>query len=711
MSIHERKSIVNGMIKNAISKIPMINLGSLDSCSNLKGKECPKAYEKCFVNQCKKYGVYIHDNKKYKLPLDFYFNRLYQAYYYKYMKGDDTGYTILLKQLYSMLSGRDISNSSSIGFTFRYSDITIEYQNKVYNISEFAEILENMLNTSDDLIVTNFNTINSSGTDGHATVLIMEKYDSGWNFYSYDPNGYDNINSDFKTSSLIRELIKHLNKKITVIPITEISCPTSIQKYTDDNIGFCLMFSFFWIYCILTIINDMKKNNAYIPLQYWIGLVDKILIGCEKSYLYSVVVSFGIKLVNDTAVDSDIFNKEPNLFEMNKNLPSSDSVYKTPTIKLGFIIPEMSKNVFSKVSWAVKCNKIDYNGFLIYSNGVLKWQMYITDFRDIEVSIPEFRFLLLFTEYMIKYCRKIVNFNKIEINQSEYTEWMTYLGFNKSGSTSYENFLDHCRENTTYAGSHLYNLDKFILERIPDMISEYKMTNEFKNACKNGDMEKISALVKRGLIVDKDNYNSLILASAKGHLSIVKFLVEKGVDVHAKNDEALRHASGSGHLPVVQYLVEKGADIHAKNDYALISASGLGHLSIVQYLLSKGSDIHSNDDDALRAASENGHLHVVQCLVENGANIHANDDFSLRNASENGKIFIVKYLVENGADIYAEDDYSLRMASQNGHLSVVKYLVENGANIHARDDESLEEAKYNGHTSVVKYLEERRDSL
>jgi len=581
-AISSLKSIVNDMIKNAISKIPMINLGSLDSCSNLKGKECPKAYEKCFVNQCKKYGVYIHDNKKYKLPLDFYFNRLYQAYYYKYMKGDDTGYTILLKQLYSMLSGRDISNSSSIGFTYRKFNNTVVYQNKVYNISKFSEIIEDMLNTSFELIFTNFNTVNKSG---HATVLIMEKQDDGWNFYSYDPNGYARMNYEVDTTDFLRLLAENLknkfDEKITIIPITEISCPTSIQKYTEDNIGFCLMFSFFWIYCILTIINDMKKNNAYIPLQSWIGLVDKILLEYEKSYLYSVVVSFGIKLVNDTAVDSDIFNKEPNLFEMNNNLPSSDSVYKTPTIKLFFIESEISKNVCN-ISWDVKCNKINYNGFLIYSNGILKWQMDITGF-NIETSIPEFRFILLFTEYMIKYCRSMVNFNKIELS-NDYHDWMNYLGFDVDKSAiSYDKFLDQCRKNITYPGSHLYNLDESIRKKIETIVFK-KVTNrmypDFVDACAKGSMKKIMSLMKKGIILDTNKIEPLILACENGHLPVVKFLIDNGFDPRAEDDMAIRTASIGGYLPLVKYLVEKGANIHADNDYAFNAADD----AIVEYL-------------------------------------------------------------------------------------------------------------------------------
>ena len=61
-----------------------------------------------------------------------------------------------------------------------------------------------------------------------------------------------------------------------------------------------------------------------------------------------------------------------------------------------------------------------------------------------------------------------------------------------------------------------------------------------------------------------------IEATKAGDLEKVKTLVEQGADIHVNNDFAFRLASQNGHLKVVKYLVEQGADIHTNNDYAFI---------------------------------------------------------------------------------------------------------------------------------------------
>jgi len=702
MSSSSLKDIVTDTIKSVVDSISIINLGSLDSCSNLKGKECSKAYEKCFVNQCKKYGVYIHDNKKYKLPLDFYFNRLYQAYYYKYMEGNDTGYTILLKQLYTMLSGRDVSNSSSIGFTFRRDDSMVEYQNKVYDMRKFSKIIENMLDTSSELIFTNFNVVNK--TSGHATVLIMEKQDNIWNFYYYDPNGSSNTDYSYQFLDM---LLRYQNKKISIIPITKISCPISIQKYTEEKIGFCLMFSFFWIYCILNIINGMKKTGTYSPLRSWIGSVDKILLDYEKSNLYNIVVSFGIKLVNDTAADSDIFNREPNLFEMNRDLPND--IYKTPKISVRYAEYEYnSSKTILDVMWNIKCNEIIYKGSLHYTKGELILSANSLIF-DIEEFIPEFRFILLFTEYMIKYCKTFMDFNTIKI-QHKIDTWMEYLGFSQENvGIDYEQFFANCRKNITYSGSYLYNLDKYIKKKISTIVFKkvsYKTHKEFEDACINGDIEKIKSLVDQGFGLGKMIDYLLLIASKNGHFPIVKYLIEQGADIHTNDDQALRLASENGHLPIVQYLVEKGANIRAKYDESLRVASEKGHLPIVQYLAEKGADIHAKDDEALRFASMNGHLLVVKYLVENGANINAYNGEAIQRANTKKHLDIVWYLIEKGNNGNIAGGLALEIAVSEGNLHIVQYLVEKGADIHAKDELALKRAIINRNLPIVQYLTE-----
>ena len=97
-------------------------------------------------------------------------------------------------------------------------------------------------------------------------------------------------------------------------------------------------------------------------------------------------------------------------------------------------------------------------------------------------------------------------------------------------------------------------------------------------------------LIEKKIDMKKNNY-ALILAAKNGNLEKVRYLVKKGADINAENNESLRWSAINGHLEVVKYLIKKGADINAENNYALKWSSYYGHLEVVKYLLKKGADI------------------------------------------------------------------------------------------------------------------------
>ena len=103
-------------------------------------------------------------------------------------------------------------------------------------------------------------------------------------------------------------------------------------------------------------------------------------------------------------------------------------------------------------------------------------------------------------------------------------------------------------------------------------------------------------------------------ASEQGELALVITALERGVNINAQGSQALILASFAGQLQIVKYLIEKGAHIHANDNEALRSASFSGHLEIVKYLVEKGADVHANNNEALRLALENKHLDIVKYL-------------------------------------------------------------------------------------------------
>ena len=149
---------------------------------------------------------------------------------------------------------------------------------------------------------------------------------------------------------------------------------------------------------------------------------------------------------------------------------------------------------------------------------------------------------------------------------------------------------------------------------------------EFIEACKQGNLEKVRALIKQGVDVNmsvweiRGVYQSkppvfgrtmrsgfttpssqtpLLVAISNRHIDIVKELINAGANVNKGNsskETPLMFASIGGHNEIVKILLSAGADINAKSS---------------SYSSSKGPRSYT----ALYFASENGHLQVENTLL------------------------------------------------------------------------------------------------
>ena len=91
---------------------------------------------------------------------------------------------------------------------------------------------------------------------------------------------------------------------------------------------------------------------------------------------------------------------------------------------------------------------------------------------------------------------------------------------------------------------------------------------------------------------DDQNWNALIVASAKGHLNLVNRLLE---------------------------IDEVRASAAAEDNFALVWAARNGHLKVVNRLLeidAVRANAAARDNDALRQAAGNGHIEVVHTLAK-----------------------------------------------------------------------------------------------
>ncbi|NJK50021.1 hypothetical protein HC931_19450 [Candidatus Gracilibacteria bacterium] len=91
---------------------------------------------------------------------------------------------------------------------------------------------------------------------------------------------------------------------------------------------------------------------------------------------------------------------------------------------------------------------------------------------------------------------------------------------------------------------------------------------ELIDAAKQGDEEKVKAMLEAGANVNHNEGQALSNAVAKGHLAIVILLPQSGADVNLGGKfgmTPLAQAAYYGYSEIVQFLMQAGADIHARS--------------------------------------------------------------------------------------------------------------------------------------------------
>jgi len=162
-------------------------------------------------------------------------------------------------------------------------------------------------------------------------------------------------------------------------------------------------------------------------------------------------------------------------------------------------------------------------------------------------------------------------------------------------------------------------------------------------ATRNGDLDKVKLLVKDGININYQPYNtdgSALMRAVAGnqHPEIAKFLIKAGADLNLQDevgDTALMYASNAGSTEMVKLLLKRGADPNILNrdkNNALHFASLYGHLDIVKILIDAGINIDNPDEDGrtpLFYAIGYVRSETVKLLIELGADANILDNKGL----------------------------------------------------------------------------------
>jgi outer membrane protein assembly factor BamB len=169
----------------------------------------------------------------------------------------------------------------------------------------------------------------------------------------------------------------------------------------------------------------------------------------------------------------------------------------------------------------------------------------------------------------------------------------------------------------------LKNLSLFVALFLAFSVFGGDKTEEFWNAVRKGDLEKVKTFLAAGIDVNtKNRYGATALSFAadKGYVEIAKLLIEKGADVNVTDtfykSTPLAWATFNNHPEMVILLLEKGANDAGE---ALGAAISNKDAAMVKVFLEKGKLKPEELSEALEFAKQQGDPNIVDALKKAGA--------------------------------------------------------------------------------------------
>nr|XP_003706405.1 PREDICTED: ankyrin repeat domain-containing protein 16-like isoform X2 [Megachile rotundata] len=269
-------------------------------------------------------------------------------------------------------------------------------------------------------------------------------------------------------------------------------------------------------------------------------------------------------------------------------------------------------------------------------------------------------------------------------------------------------------------------------------MTDPNLSRDFLNACQNGDLSKVEALVSKHQVQDWTLFRhstsgdtALHVAAREGHLNIVRYLCEAfdkpnfRIDVANKDmKRPLHEAAQFARSDVLKYLIEKGATVDClkRADWtplmlACTKTGSHAHECIATLLNAKANPFLRNKDGwtALHMVCRSGDEVAFDLLVNES--IKCIDDrsnngrSSMHIAAFHGHEGIIDRLAALNSNFLNSRDSSgstpLHEATKAGYLNVVKQIIQLGADVRATDNVDqtiLHVAALTGNTEIVRYI-------
>jgi hypothetical protein len=264
--------------------------------------------------------------KTYKVPIQKYVYVYYQTILYM-MDAFPFEFPTFLEVILKWVSSEFVewNVNKCTGVVEAYTDtksVIIDYSDEG-PIEHYAEYLKDIFQKG---CVYYFSTLSViSGKNGHQNALFAFKHENQVFIALYEPHGYAKPSSKGDSFDMILDnVVKAFNDsgiKAVKIPRIDVSCPLGLQTSAKDKTGYCVMFSHFWLFCILILLSmkggskNLSEGNEK-DILYTINNLETSILSNRQlqdpKQLQQLIMNFAVLLINEysSQISTHIYYKD-----------------------------------------------------------------------------------------------------------------------------------------------------------------------------------------------------------------------------------------------------------------------------------------------------------------------------------------------------------------------------------------------------------------
>lgn len=139
----------------------------------------------------------------------------------------------------------------------------------------------------------------NSEANGHRNLLVVLKLrPDKFIVLTYDPHGYESATTKaIARDQLLAYMKQNMPRKYVWMPLETTTCPQGLQARARDRVGYCVMFSNFWFYCLLRCFHLLLNQTHRVKQfqQAVLSIESTILEEVNAQSLMMVITNFAVQ--------------------------------------------------------------------------------------------------------------------------------------------------------------------------------------------------------------------------------------------------------------------------------------------------------------------------------------------------------------------------------------------------------------------------------